>query len=229
MFSYAADHASEQQVAKAAPILAMVKNLSKVKEKDFILVPDYMNLDDIPNKMAARVLFANTVFPWQSKENKMLWRGGYEDVSGFRAKVVAFSQQHPESMVDAKFAAEKKDFIIPEKQLKAKYLLSIDGSSATWTRLVWQLLSNSVVLKQDSPIIQWYYAALQPGVHYVPFSSANPEELESRVRAYTDAELQAIAAHGSDFAKNNLMFDDMIAYMVKVLQTYEGLQTKADR
>ncbi len=223
-------NASEQQVNTAAPILTTAKDLSKAKEKGFVLIPDYMSLEDIPNKMADRVLFANTVFPWKNKENNILWRGGHADISGFRAKVVAFSEQHPESMVDAKFTDgpdNKKVFLSPEMQVKAKYLLTIDGHTAAWTRPIWQLLSNSVMLKQDSPIVQWYYAALKPGVDYIPVSS-DPTQLEIRVKAYTDLELQSIAQHGSDFAKNNLMFDDMIAYMVQVLRTYEGLQTKAD-
>ncbi|MBP6104730.1 MAG: hypothetical protein KBD23_02880 [Gammaproteobacteria bacterium] len=214
-------NASERQVAMSAPILTTAKDLSKTKEKKFILIPDYMSLEDI-TKIADRVLFANTVFPWQSKEDKVLWRGGYADVSGFRAKVVAFGEKHPE-FVDAKFVVEQKDFLSPEMQVRAKCLLSIDGHTAAWTRPIWQLFSNSVMLKQDSPMTQWYYAALQPGVDYIPVSN-DVNQLEASVKAYTDTQLEAIAIHGSDFAKNNLTFDDMMAYIVQVLQTYERLQ-----
>ena len=139
---------------------------------------------------------------------------------------MAFSEKNSK-LVDAKFAVEQHEFVSPEMQVKAKYLLSIDGHTAAWTRPVWQLFSNSVMLKQDSPITQWYYAALQPGVDYIPVPN-DVHQLEARIHAYTDAQLEAIAIHGSDFAKNNLTFDDMMAYIVQVLQTYERLQTKAD-
>ena len=67
--------------------------------------------------------------------------------------VVAFSEKNPK-LVEAKFAVEQDEFLSPEMQVKAKYLLSIDGHTAAWTRPVWQLFSNSVMLKQDSPITQ---------------------------------------------------------------------------
>ena len=62
---------------------------------------------------------------------------------------------------------------------------------------------------------------------YIPVPN-DVHQLEARVQAYTDAELEAIATHGSDFAKNNLTFDDMMAYIVQVFKTYEALQIKAD-
>jgi hypothetical protein len=215
-------HASLQQLDTSAPILTTSKDLSKNKEKKFILIPDYMSLEDIP-KIAPRVLHANKTFTWQNKQNKILWRGGHADVSGFRHLIVAFSEQHPESIIDAKFTVDSSEFVLPEMQIKAKYLLNIDGHTAAWTRPIWQLLSNSVMLKQDSSLTQWYYAALQPGVHYIPINN-DPNQLECSIAAYTDTQLQIIANNGSEFAKNNLTFDDMLAYLVQVLRTYENLQ-----
>ncbi len=217
-------HASDQKVADSAPILTTSKDLSESKEQKFILIPDYMSLEEIP-KMVPRILHANKLFPWKRKEDKILWRGGYADISGFRHQVVAFGEAHPDSRIDAKFVVEQGEFVLPEMQVKAKFLLTIDGHTAAWNRPIWQLLSNSVVLKQDSPITQWYYAALEPGVDYIPVPN-DAHQLEAILSRYTDAQLQAIANHGSDFAKNNLMFDDMMAYIVQVLRTYESLQAK---
>lgn len=215
-------NASDQQIVNSAPILTTAKDLSNDREKKFILIPDFYSLQDI-SKIAPRVLHANKTFPWETKQNKILWLGGHADVSGFRHKLVTFSESHPKSMIDARFVVANNEFVLPEMQIKAKYLLSIDGHTAAWTRPIWQLFSNSVMLKQDSYLTQWYYAALQPGVHYIPVNN-DPNQLEATIAGYSDEQLQIIANNGSEFAKNNLTTEDMIAYIVQVLRTYEKLQ-----
>jgi hypothetical protein len=43
------------------------------------------------------------------------------------------------------------------EHLKYKYLVSLDGNSATGTRVPWIMLSNSILVKQDSRKIEWFY------------------------------------------------------------------------
>jgi hypothetical protein len=205
-----------------APILTTSKDSSKNIERDLILIPDYMSLEDIP-KLTPRILKANETYPWNQKDETILWRGGHADISGFRHAVVEYSQQHPNSMVDAKFVIAKDEYMPPEMQIRAKYLLNIDGHTAAWTRPIWQLLSNSVFLKQESPLTQWYYQALQPDVHYIAVNN-NPAQLEPTISKYADEQLRLIAANGSEFAKENLTIDDMLAYIIMALQKYQALQ-----
>jgi hypothetical protein len=49
-----------------------------------------------------------------------------------------------------------------------RYLVSTDGWTAS-SKLEKYLLMGSAVLKQASPMIAYYYAAMIPWVHYVPF------------------------------------------------------------
>lgn len=209
-----------------APILTTSKDLNSNIDKKLILVPDYMSLEDIP-KFAPRILNANKNFPWHKKEHKVLWRGGEADVSGFRHRLVAFNEEHPSSIVDAKFVVSSAEYLPPEAQVKAKFLLNIDGHTAAWTRPIWQLLSNSVFVKQNSDLTQWYYAALVPNMHYIPVTSS-PELLEISLDKYSDEQLQHIALEGSAFAKDNLMINDMVAYIVHVLKKYEQMQASCN-
>lgn len=43
---------------------------------------------------------------------------------------------------------------------------------------------NSVILKEESPWIEYYYRSLKPGVHYLPFSTA--QELTTTLRMFRD-------------------------------------------
>lgn len=53
------------------------------------------------------------------------------------------------------------------QQLQFKYIYSIDGNTAGWDRPVWVMLSNSILFKQPSEHLCWYYDMLGNGVHYI--------------------------------------------------------------
>ncbi len=52
------------------------------------------------------------------------------------------------------------------QQYSYKYLLSIDGNTASWDRLCWIMNSQSVLMKYYSNEILWYYPLINDGVHY---------------------------------------------------------------
>ena len=53
-----------------------------------------------------------------------------------------------------------------------KYLLQLDGHTFS-NRLQALLLSNSLVLKQESEYVEYYYRALRRWEHYVPIMSTS--------------------------------------------------------
>eukprot|EP00798_Chlamydomonas_sp_ICE-L_P030640 gene30640-35655_t len=55
-----------------------------------------------------------------------------------------------------------------ESHARFSFLLSLDGITAS-NRLSKLMHTNSVVLKQHSPWIEWYYRSLAQGVHYIGF------------------------------------------------------------
>ena len=55
-----------------------------------------------------------------------------------------------------------------EAMLQNKYLLSMDGHSASWKRPDLILASNSVLFKTTTKYYQWFYDGLIPWVNYIP-------------------------------------------------------------
>ena len=53
------------------------------------------------------------------------------------------------------------------RQLLYKYLLTIDGNSTSWDRFIWQLFSNSLVFKLESPVTEFWYPLLEDRKNYV--------------------------------------------------------------
>jgi hypothetical protein len=167
---------------------AKTKNMANV-----LLLPDWNMFAEILNPkeglVAKAVQFAKTN-PWHLKREMAFFRGsvtGYLDnaqpyFGNQRVRLVAFSHAHPD-LVDAGLTsicwdsvqAWYRDHIgeIPQKSpheelFSYKYLLDIDGNASTFERCRLLLLSNSVLLKIESPFEQWYYKVLVPWKNYVP-------------------------------------------------------------
>jgi hypothetical protein len=210
-------------IRNLAPIVVVAKDISREIDKDLVLIPDWMNLNSW-HKLKPRIDAAINSFPWDKKISKMIWRGGVADVTGYRKKLVAYSELTHSKFIDAKFVQDgDKDFMHPEHHLLYKFQISVDGHTAPWERPVWQLYSNSLMIKQKSPFIQWYYNAIKPEQHYVEYSG-DPEELMHITEKYTDEQMQQLSSNARDFVKNNLSADDMVAYIILVLQRLEKLQ-----
>jgi len=65
---------------------------------------------------------------------------------------------------------EKKQssFVDVADHMRYKYLMSVDGWTAAWLRPNWIMASNSLLIKQESPKIEWFSYRLKPYVHYYP-------------------------------------------------------------
>lgn len=59
---------------------------------------------------------------------------------------------------------------------RLRYIVSTDGWAAS-SKLERYLLLGSVVLKQQSPHESWFYDAMKPWVHYVPFMVDNATDI----------------------------------------------------
>lgn len=200
------------------PVFVFAKDASDDYEKDLILLPDWMNLVNFSKNVPA-MREGSRKYPWDMKKTILFWRGSEAgDSLHFRQKLVALSKQYPE-MIDAQYS-NAKNFVQPIDHLNYKYLISVDGVRATWTRLVWHLYSNSLTFKHQSNQMQWYYNAVKPQVHYVPV-----EDETSLLQAIDWAEkhpqdVQLIIKQSTDFVENNLMLEDMYHYIAVVLQEY---------
>ncbi|MEK6734459.1 MAG: glycosyl transferase family 90, partial [Pseudomonadota bacterium] len=166
-----------------------------------------------------------------------------------RLKVVLLSSLYP-NLIDAKFTsyprfyfeensklqeilklmAQGKDQKVSQKDhLKYKYLLSIDGNSSAWERVPWIMISNSVLVKQESVNIQWFYPGLKPYYNYVPIDE-KIENIFSQLEwmKANDQKLQEIVENANHFVANNLMPEHIDEYASLILNEYSKLFTTKD-
>ena len=117
-----------------------------------------------------------------------------------------------------------------EEHLKYKYLISVDGNAATGTRVPWIMLSNSVLMKQNSNNIEWFYSALKPYTNYIPINERLTNLFEQiEWMKNHDQELQQISFNAHNFVKNNLMPEAIDAHMVIILNEYSKIQLETPK
>lgn len=212
-----------------------------------ILIPDIKALAGY-SKLREMIPEANEKHPWEKKQAKSFWRGsttgGYSTLANWdhlaRAKLVLLSLGNPQT-VDARFnSVVQCDAEVPllmkakgmvsksvsrPDHLKYKYLVDVDGNSCSYERYFWLLLSNSVVLKQMTPNVQWYYGALEPYRHYIPLKEDLSDLLEKIEWAKThDMDAKLIAEEATQFVKDNLGPEDTALYLYLLLKEYAQLQ-----
>lgn len=185
-------------------------------------------------------------FPWEKKQEVAYWRGSTTDIPYTdlewdyrpRARAMLFSREHPD-LVDASFShpawlgnemfnhfTEKKFFEKwhhPHQQVIFKYLLAIDGVSFP-SSLYWSMHANSVIIKAESDQEEWFYGALKPYVHYVPYQPdcSDLEEVINWLKTH-DEEAQQIAKNAREFAVRNLTNEDLYLYIYLLIKEYAKL------
>ena len=247
------------------PAFLMSKDTAKIEEKDMFLLPDSALIVSNWADLIKRIDNAKDLYPWDSKVNKIFWRGfftgGSDDIDSpnvsKRLNLAIFSKLYP-NLIDAKLTGywtiiqdkdglHKKsishilfssglydtntipvlyqtDKVKEEEHLKYKYLISLDGNTCAWSRPVWIMLSNSVLVKQETPRIQWFYSAIKPYIHYVPVQEDISDIFERIEWMKThDSELQQISQNAQNFVKNNLMPEQIEAQTALILNEYSKL------
>jgi len=229
----------------SAPVFAFAKN--PLQQKKIILIPDFEALQR-SEPLLNEVEKGMKKNPWHKKKAMAFWRGactgGQFNLDTFthlpRPELVALSLKSPH-LIDARLtlpvtqsdepASIEKNFgqyfgkSIPIKtHLQYKYQILIDGNTCAFARAYWQLFSNSVIFKQDSPNIQWYYRALQPNVHFIPFQSPNELGLKLEWAKKHDKEVEKISQNAQKFANENLKKSDVYLYLYLLLKAYSKIQ-----
>ena len=106
-----------------------------------------------------------------------------------------------------------------------KYLIAIDGTTCPWVRVPWIMASNSVLLKQETDKVQWFYSALQPYLNYVPINEDLTDIFEKvDWIKNNDKEVKQISLNAQHFIKNELMPEHVDKHMVIILNEYHKIQ-----
>ncbi len=112
-----------------------------------------------------------------------------------------------------------------EGHLKYKYLLSLDGNAATGTRVPWIMLSNSVLVKQETQKIQWFYSSLKPYVNYIPVNKDLTDIFTQLNWMKThDEQVKQISINAQKFTQDNLMPEHIEQHIVLLLNEYSTIQ-----
>ncbi|KAG2486807.1 hypothetical protein HYH03_014490 [Edaphochlamys debaryana] len=193
------------------PVFSLIKEWGQYKDEDILVPPTSVMSPDL------------VYFPWDAKIDKAVFRGRsfctisnypYAEVCsrkhlaylsetspGWAARVdVGLMGQGADVSVDG-HVLRPRGFLGVDELARFRFTLALDGITASY-RLALLLSLNSVVLKQQSPFIEWYYRSLVPGLHYVPFWEQSAEDLLPALEALRgmDDYMKGIAGNGQDFA-----------------------------
>jgi hypothetical protein len=105
-------------------------------------------------------------------------------------------------------------------QFRHRYLLSMDGNGATWSRTAVALASNSALVKYASPSLLYYMHGLDPWVHFIPVRR-DADVLGIIADAERTRERDAdIAQAGRAFAERHFTREAVMDYTAALLREY---------
>jgi len=100
-----------------------------------------------------------------------------------------------------------------------KYILDIDGRSATWDATAWKLNSGSVIFKTDSCWRQWFYDEYKPWVHYIPIKE-DFSDIDAKY-AWCEAhpnDCEHIVRNAKKLFQKVYRLDSIFKYTIKVIE-----------
>lgn len=235
------------------PAFMMFKNYDSEQETNTLIMPDSSFLKTNWQNLCNKIIDNREKYSWQNKIAKFFWRGsatggdyGVDAISNLpRLKIAFLSKLYPDiidaqlvnpiyqqnnsgkklkNIIDLLFGKDNRK-ISEIDHLKYKYLLSLDGNSATGTRIPWIMLSNSILIKQESKKIEWFYPALKPYIHYIPLK----KDLTDLLKLYNwlennQEQLKNIIKNSNHFVANNLTSNDIDMQMQIILDQYYYIQ-----
>lgn len=229
------------------PIFCIAKNKL---ETGMVVIPDWYALNDyLPDKALILEGRRQMLTNWQAKHSVLFFRGGDSGVfdrsewrNYARPKLVSLSLQHPD-LIDAKFSYLMKyevDSSIRDQMMKEgmvanhvpishfpryRYLMDVDGHTANTPRTALLLYSGSVLFKQITNNILWFYKELKPYVNFIPVAEDLSDILLKIEWAKNhDAECQRIAENAYQLAEEVLRPECSYLYLYRLLETYSKKQ-----
>lgn len=230
------------------PILAYATKKPFLTSKQVVLIPDpyatigYRDLFRAIDKYLHK-------YNWAVKKNKIFWRGSAfgvgpecNDLNGcerFRfmnyvatldfvdAKFTSYtSQLNPEFKARLAAIHSLTENVKPSDSQAYKYLIDIDGNSCSYSRMAWILYSNSVLMKHQSDLMQWYYLQLKEMEHYIPINADFTNLQMQYIWAETHpTEAKAIAENGRKLAKQIFSSQGILKSMEQAFLEYHALVT----
>lgn len=182
---------------------------------------------------------------WDTKKDMAVWRGSTTGTQTFTvdnwreqwrpqfvtycnanpdvcdAKLSGYPQTTPEAMNEMIQELGGANHMGMQQQFGYKYVVMLDGNSAPSSRMVSYLQSRSLILKQESPFIEFFYPSLRPYFHYLPISRSI-EDVGSIVdwARQQPAEVKDMVSSARQFACEYLNKDTVETYIEYVFNMY---------
>ena len=182
---------------------------------------------------------------WSSKINKAFWIGTSTGNTNLekneRFKIIKLAKRYPDlinasfsnlahiSQNDQNYILENyglnKNIVPPKSQVEYKYLLAIDGNAFAGS-FFWQLFSSSVILKNKSEHLEWYYNGITSDKHYLEYDS--DIDLVGKINWLKDNDdkAQDITQNANSFANEHLINESIISYVYKLIDSQSKLLDK---
>jgi hypothetical protein len=215
--------------------------LAKQQEGKGILFPDWYSLKGFePAK--SEILEGSQLYPWHLKAPILFFRGADSGVLDLfkwkdypRAKLVALSLLFPH-IIDARFAislhhqsmlemATREGYLGNYISLRDhpyyKYLMDIDGNCAATPRFPLLMCSNSVIFKNMTHSVLWFYRAVEPYTHFIPVAEDLSNLLDQLDWAKkNDQACIKISKNANRLAQQIFRQEMAYTYLHKLLQAY---------
>ena len=213
-----------QGTTEPAAIFSFAKHTQIPVERTTILIPDWMNVR-YWDLLRSRIDLASRLYPWNSKKNLIHWRGGCADSMQHRTRLVNLKNKFDFLDVGMTEGQNRVPYVDPEFSVQYKYQIALDGARCTWERMVWQMYSNTVLIKPNSPQVQWFHRGLKAYYNYVPIADLDEEKILFVYNwlQHHDLAAQEIASNANRFARDNFKTQDFFAYYAVLLQEYAKL------
>ena len=239
-FDFAFDAADEPCDSAAVPIFSMNKKDSAHN----ILLPDteffeydwYRN-DRDPFSYEAKTLSA--CFVGGSTGGNLVTRDKIRDRAMPRLRAAEYFRQNPDVMFRISAAANCESpevelymreqpwfgpYVPWQDQLRHRFLISMDGNGAAWSRVVRSMRSNSVLLKYESPMVMYYYPALKAGENFLLIrEDADIPGIIAQERA-EPGKFRQVAQAGSLFAQKFLNPASVSNYTALLLARFSEMR-----
>ena len=243
VFNYADEPVGEYDKGPY-PVFSWTK---AVHHTDF-LIP-YTSFNELPENAPDDCDFHESIENnWGSKKPLGIWRGATTGTQLFttenwreqtRPQLVMFCSEHPDicnarisryvqasksAIIEMREEIGRESGMSPEMQDRYKYALVLDGNSAPSSRMRHHLERSSLILKQSSPFMEFFYSSLQPYIHYVPMSHSL-EDLATVISwaRENDGDAVRMVTNSKKFACMNFNRKTIRAYMKYVFSEYSKL------
>lgn len=172
-------------------------------------------------------------YPWKAKKDKALMRAALQNGMHHnctRLWLLRLAKQPRWApLLDVGITNNlKKSVQVPvvpavamAEHARWRWLISADGYTAS-CRFGKMLLTNSLVLKESSPWIEYYYRSVMPGQHYLSFTKDDVMDVLQAARSQPE-QAQRMAAAGQRFVHRYLSQASKALYVRKALTEYNRL------